>query len=302
MRPRIVKNSLELGGVLNLKYYLAVPEDFVGTGAKMTFDIPNREPQEIMYSAAATDPATSYKVFPCKVYAYQMADTITATFTYQKDGETKTMTDEYSVEEYLYSIAEGDYTGDAKTLVNKTWAYGHYIQPYLASVNGWTVGETYAELNYEGPAPNVTAATSGSEAYKLVGSMKDQVQSAQYRLTLNADTNMSLMITLKNSDTVTVWLDDNEVYPVISGNTYRVSVNNIASNNLGVSRHLEMYIGEKIPDNPANRVFDFRVSPMSYVYTVLSGSPSPDEQNALAALYEYYVAAHAYAQAHPSGS
>ena len=158
IEPKITGYALELGGVLGLRYYMLVPEGFDGTGAAMTFTMNNRENQVIPYSDIKTD--TQGKYFTCNVYAYQMADTITATFTYKKEGATKTLTDTYSVKQYLDSLAEGTYTGGAQKLVNATRAYGHFIQPYLARVHGWTVGGKYAALDYSGTV-DVSAAKSG---------------------------------------------------------------------------------------------------------------------------------------------
>ena len=85
-------------------------------------------------------------------------------------------------------------------------------------------------------------------------------------------------------------VDGRSVSPEVTGTTYHVEVGNIAANNLAVSHHVVMQID-------GATVFDFTASPLSFVYTVLSkSSPAEDEQNAMAALYEYYQAAHAYAQ------
>ena len=287
--PAITGYALELGGVLGLRYYMLVPEGFDGTDAAMTFAMNNRENQVIPYSEITTDGQDKY--FTCYVYAYQMADTITATFTYKMDGATKTLTDTYSVKQYLDSLAEGTYTGGAQKLVNATRAYGHFIQPYLARVHGWTVGGKYAALDYSGTV-DVSAAKSGSEDKKFTLTTMNSayVQAAQYRLLLNADTSLIVEVRLKNTPagSVSMTVDDSAVTPTVSGTAYRVEIGNIAANNLGVTHRVVMKIG-------STTVFDFTASPLSYVYTVLSKSnPAADEQNALAALYEYWQAAAAY--------
>lgn len=291
IEPKITGYALELGGVLGLRYYMALPTgtDIDYTDAKMTFSMNQREAQEIPYSQLMTDAQGKY--FTCGVYAYQMADEITATFTYKKDGETQILTDTYSVKQYLDSLKGSEYSGAALALVNATRAYGHFIQPYLARVNGWTVGGKYAELDYTG-AVDVNAALAGSEAKKFTLNSMDSayVQAAQYRLLLNADTSFIVEVSLKNTPagSVTMTVNDSAVTPTVSGTAYRVEIGNIAANNLGVTHHVVMKIG-------STTVFDFTASPLSYVYTVLSkSSPAADEQNALAALYEYWQAAAAY--------
>ena len=290
IEPKITGYALELGGVLGLRYYMALPTgtEIDYTGAAMTFTMNNRENQVIPYSDIKTD--TQGKYFTCNVYAYQMADTITATFTYKKDGATKTLTDTYSVKQYLDSLKGGEYTEQAQKLVNATRAYGHFIQPYLARVHGWTVGGKYAALDYSGTV-DVSAAKSGSEANKFTLTTMDSayVQAAQYRLLLNADTSLIVEVRLKNTPagSVSMTVNGNAVTPTVSGTAYRVEIGNIAANNLGVTHRVVMKIG-------STTVFDFTASPLSYVYTVLSKSnPAADEQNALAALYEYWQAAYA---------
>ena len=217
--------------------------------------------------------------------------TISATFTYKKDGATKTLTDTYSVAQYLDSLKGGEYTVKALNLVNATRAYGHFIQPYLARVHGWTVGGKYAALDYSGTV-DVSAAKSGSEDKKFTLTTMDSayVQAAQYRLLLNADTSLIVEVRLKNTPAGSVSMTDNgnAVTPTVSGTAYRVEIGNIAANNLWRTHRVVMKIG-------STTVFDFTASPLSYVYTVLSKStPAEDEQNALAALYEYWQAAAAY--------
>ena len=287
--PVINGYALELGGVLGLRYYMLVPEGFDGNGAAMTFTMNNRENQVIPYSGITTD--GQGKFFTCNVYAYQMADTITATFTYKKDGATKTLTDTYSVAQYLNNTDWQQYSQAVQTLVTKTRAYGHFIQPYLARVHGWTVGGKYAALDYSGTV-DVSAAKSGSEDKKFTLTTMDSayVQAAQYRLLLNADTSLIVEVRLKNTPagSVSMTVNGNAVTPTVSGTAYRVEIGNIAANNLGVTHRVVMEIG-------STTVFDFTASPLSYVYTVLSKSnPAADEQNALAALYEYWQAAAAY--------
>lgn len=288
--PVITGYALELGGILGLRYYMALPTGIDYTGATMTFSMNNRENQVIPYSELKTD--AQGKFFTCDVYAYQMADTITATFTYKKDGETQTLTDTYSVKQYLDSLKGGEYSDKALNLVNATRAYGHFIQPYLARVNGWAYGEKYKTLDYTGTV-NVDAAKTGSEAKKftLTTMNPDYVQSAQYRLLLNADTSFIVEVKLKATPTesVTMTIDGDADKTTGSGTTYRVELGKIAANNLAMPHQVVMKIGDAT-------VFDFTASPLSYVYTVLSkSSPAEDEQYALASLYEYSQAADAYA-------
>ena len=294
-RPRIAGYALRLGGVLGLRCYVELPEgwknDPAYANARMTFSIPHRKDQQFSLQEAAdeTVDGKACKRFECSVYAYQMADQVSAVFSYGDGFEASATT---TLEEYLKKVRDGaDYSDQAKALATAAISYGYYIQPYLARVNGWEYGVTYAPLSDDGVVNvDVDAAASGAETYKYsLTTMGDAVASAQYKLTLNADTIMTIQITLKNApeEAVTVKVNGEAVTPTVSGTTYTVAISNIAANNLGVGKTVTMEIG-------GTEAFNLTVSPMSYVYTVLQRSSEPDEQQAMAALYEYYIAADAY--------
>ena len=251
----------------------------------MTFSMNQREDQVF-----TVDEITAGEYFTCDVYAYQMADEITASFTYKQDNETKTLTDTYSVKQYLDELKGDEYSDKALALVNATRAYGHFVQPYLARLNGWTVGEKYAAMDYDGTV-NVAAAASGAANYAHSVSMSDAVKSAKYRLLLNADTSMFVEVRLKEAPagTVTMTVGGKTRTPTVSGTAYRVEIPNIPAFFLGRKLAVALKDGD-------TTVFDFSASPMSYVRTVLTQGGAPeDEQQALAALYHYYAAAKAYA-------
>ena len=288
IRPVFKGYRLRLSGILGMKYYVSIPQSI--SDGTMTFQIPYREAQIIRQSEIDTD-ENGYHVFECNVYAYQMADTITAEFSYTLDGKSKTVTDTYSVKQYLEDIKEGEYSDKAKTLVDATRLYGHFIQPYLARVNGWSYGEKYTTMDAPSGSVDVNAAIAGVSGYTTQTIMdKTAVESARYKLTLNADTVLTVEVELKEepTGTVTMKVGDETVTPTVSGKRYRVSVSGIAANNLAVSKNITMEIGN-------SQVFSMTVSPISYVNAVLSNSSADDEKQALAALYEYWRAASAYA-------
>jgi hypothetical protein len=287
--PTITGYALELGGVLGLRTYMALPtgEALDYSGAKMTFTMNQREAQEIPYSQLKTDAQGQY--FTCDVYAYQMADEITATFTYKQDNETKTLTDTYSVKQYLDSLKGGEYSGEALALVNATRAYGHFVQPYLFRIHNVKSG-TYETMDYAGTV-DVAEAAGGAANYPHSVNMTEAVKSAKYRLMLNADTSLIVEVRLNQEPegAVTMTVDGSAVTPTVSGTAYCVEISNIPAHMLGTNIPVVLKDGD-------TTVFDFTASPMSYVRTVLTQGGAPeDEQQALAALYHYYVAAEAYA-------
>jgi hypothetical protein len=121
--------------------------------------------------------------------------------------------------------------------------------------------------------------------------MSEVVKSAQYRLMLNATTSMFVEVRLKEAPagTVTMTVGGKTRTPTVSGTAYRVEIPNIPAFFLGRNFAVALKDGD-------TTVFDFTASPMSYVLTVLLQDGAPeDEQQALAALYDYFVAAKAYA-------
>ncbi len=285
-KPWFAGNTLLLDGVLGLDFYLGLPEGFTGEGT-MTFTIEGKT-QTVPLSKASdrTQDGKTYKVFPCKVHAYQMAETITAVFTY--DGD-QTVEKQYTVKKYLESIREGDYGGKAVALVDATWAYGSYIQPYLHGVNG----TSHAQMNYDG-AVDVQGAKDGAADYALQCTVLNSgyISTAQYYLVLSSATALSVEITVQDgaNEEFSVILDGKPYTPGVSGNTYRVNVNNIAANNLGVPHTIVMKAGNTV-------VFDLKVSAISFVNTILTkASATNSEKNAMAALYHYFKAAEDYAQ------
>lgn len=285
---KIVQNTLELDAVLNLKYYLSVPQDFDGNGASMTFSLNS---QSIPFSSASQ--SGEYYVFPCRVYAYQMAEPITATFTWQENGETKTLIDTYSVKQYLDTLAT-DTNTNAKTLalVEAVQNYGHYLQPYLARINGLT----YTEMPKADTVVDVSTATSGSveQANKIAhnttldGSM---ITNLQIRLNINSGT--SLMFEFKLADgvsgTVTAMAGgDNFTDVTPNGNgVYRISKQTIAANNLECASSFAVNVGDVL-------ALTTTASVMDYISLALTNSDQNDEKLALAALYEYWAAADSY--------
>ena len=289
--PVFAGYTLRFGGVLGLNFYLELPEGFDGTGAQMTFTIEGNTQTLALSSPNVTTETINgheYRVFPCNVYAYQMAETITAEFSY---GENQSVTKEYSVKRYLDGITEGQYSGNAKALVTATRAYGHFIQPYLHDVNG----TTHAAMDYSGTV-NVEAAKTGAAGYALSRTISDTyVDSVQYYLTVSASTTLNMEIKLKDNVTgnVTVLLDGKGYAPTVSGNTYKVTISSIAANNLGAGHSLVLKVGEDTAFSTEN------LSALAYVNTVLTYSSDDHEKAAMAALYDYAQAAITYA-AHPN--
>ena len=270
-------------------------------------------------------------VFICYVNAYQMADEIVAAFTYSKGGEVKTITDNYSVKAYIEAfesaLANNENAFDEKTvaLVRALADYGHYIQPYLMDVRGWTFTD-HLEMDkyYTGSdgasgydCDSVLSAINNGE-YNFSKSISNEAfTKITYSLTFDDDTIINAYFTPQENYTgaFAVKLGENGEAVVLDGSSttasgvsggkqvtvakqsdgrYKVSVAGIKAYDLDT-----MYTIIASTDAGAATV---QVSGYSYIRSWLAkGDAAYDDpektahvRNALAAIYYYSRAAKTY--------
>lgn len=299
-QAQILGSTLRLGGVLGLNYYVELPEGYETNpyydGAYMTFSLPNQPDQVVPLSKAedGTIDSKSCKVFTCNMYAYQMNDDCEANFYYGNDecGDTFIT----SLRSYLEAVRTGNYSDEAKNLAAAAENYGHYIQPYLASVNGWTVGKKYREMIAASALSedDITAAKDAAAAHAFELKTLDnmgRVESATYYLTFNADTSLTVKVKLAEAyEGAAITVNSSTARTSVSGSTYTATIPNIGAAALGSRYTVTVAIGN-------DTLFSIELSPLSYVYTVLSKGTETyaSEKLALTSVYRYYQAAVAYA-------
>ena len=291
--PAFRSQALVLSGQIGVKFYLDLPEiegvDY--SGSYMTFAVGNdAEESRADFNALDRNGSGRYG-FTCRVNSLQMADTIRAVFHY---GNGWTASKEYSVEEYIQAVERnsGRYDEKTLTLVRAIADYGHYSQIYLADVNGWTVGDRYAEMethyaeSYDYAA--VLAAVSGM-AFDKSGIAGSDVEKATYRLHLDSETTLDVFLTPKSGTELTASAVFNgTVYTAErqSDGRYLVRIPNIPAHRLG-----EMIT----VTGTAGSAFTVKVAALSYVRSVLNSSSSNGAaKNALSALYAYCAAVLAF--------
>ena len=280
---------LVLDGVLRLQFLLMVPSDMSTSDAGMTFSVNGRK-QTV--SLAGTEIEDGCHVFNCLVYAYEMADPITAEFSCGE--ETVTFTDgnnAYSVQKYLNTILASDYSYREKNIASATLRYGHFIQLYLASLHGWAVGTEHVAVTI--PVDDNISQEAAVNGVSEMGfknlEYDDQIVSgAKYSLNINACVDLNILVTLKESvsgERVTAKVNGTNAEAVnVGGNTWRLRERSIAANCLGTEAEFVLYVDD-------TEVFRITASPMSYVKTMLASSTNGKEKDALTALYLYYKAA-----------
>ena len=228
--------------------------------------------------------------FTCYVNSIQMADTIRAVFHY---GRGKTVSKEYSVARYINFFEQniGSFSAKSVALIRAIADYGHYSQIYLADVNGWTVGEKYAEMSvhYEEDFDyaGILSEVSGKAFVKALGSAK--VEKATYKLHLDSETTVDVYLTPKEGTALTASANYNgKTYAAVKqgDGRYLVRIPGISAHQLGDMITVE---------GSAGGAFKVIVSALSYARSVLNSAGSNKAaKDGMSALYRYYAAVLAY--------
>ena len=213
-----------------------------------------------------------------------MSYTISFTWHY---GSGKSKTFRYSVREYLeyFDGCQDQYDEETIALVHALSDYGHYVQPYLAENNNWTVGTDYADMD--------TCYRTSYDRDEVLSAIGDQTVTAD--VTDSGITQLSYRLKLDSSIAAEVILKvDSGVVPVCSGypviktgkGKYKIVIDNISA------RDLDKPI---TVSGDAGGHYSLTFTPLSYVKSILSNDSYGDTgADAMAALYYYYKAAAEY--------
>ena len=291
--PIITGADLVLNASLDFRFYVALPVDFDSTGAHMVFTIRDRS-YDIPFDDAKTSADTATqgrKIFSCPVYSIEMAEPVEAVFHYTKGGEDKTTTRTASIKDYLDALdAQGGQSAQLSRLIAAVRNYGHYIQPYLARLHDFTVGDGgYAEMPAASGITRVTAQELDSFKTMWNGHDRNLLESVTYYDTFDTSTYLNVQVKLKSARTLTATVNGKAVeVTALGGNVYAIRTPGIAANNLGTPDRIVFYAGSTV-------ICNIDVSTLTYVRAVLASRSEPDELDALTAFYNYYTAAKDYA-------
>ena len=299
-QPAFRSQSLVLSGQIGVNFYLDLSQltEDERSASYVEFTVGKSAPVEVAFDANKTN-SKGYFGFTCYVKSIQMADTITAVYHY-RDGET--ISKEYSVVQYIQKVEENaaSYNEKTLTLIRSIADYGHYAQIYLAEVNGWTIGENYAEMSLHfTDSYDYADILSKVQASAFVKTIEgSNVTKATYKLHLDAETTVDVLLTTSDGKAPTnVKLTIHEVEsgkdvtktvtPVKqSDGRYLIRVSGISAHKLGDMMTVS---------GTAGKAFEVQVCALSYVRSVLnSTSTSEAAKNGLSSLYAYYVATMAY--------
>lgn len=281
-------HAVLLSGQIGLQFFLELP------GEKTSADYPGSyvtfEGNKIDSSTQFPLPENTAKIrgtetgrylFTVNLSSIQMADPITPTFHYTEDEREMAVTGEaYSVEDYLKWALDA-MSGTDLTIVQALADYGYYAQPYLSAQNGWTIGTDYAEM-----ATHVTSAYSyysvkeASKANAIVKGINDRITKVTYQMQFGSVIALRVYLTPAEGVTLsTVTVDGNTITPTKSGDRYYVTISDIKATQLAD------------PHTITAEGATTTVSPLSYVYSILSSSTTSDDaKNLVCALYNFALA------------
>ena len=290
--PAFASHSLLLSGEIGVNFYMDLSglSEAEKAASSMTFTVNGTEQTDV-FDASHTNPGgNGYYGFTCTISSVQMADEITAVFHYGKD---KSVIQVYSAKDYVDYVSEnpGGYTANTRALVASLGSYGANVQPFLATSNGWTLGEAHTAMtggvSYDADALDTIRGTAANYAFgKDLGS--SQVAKVSYSLDLQSKTDLRVYFTLQPGYTgaVTATLDGSPVTAArLSDGRYCVTVPSIAAHELGTAHSIVLSAGGACT---------VTVSALSYVDAALRSSSkvfaNDTARAAVASLYDYYAA------------
>ncbi|MBQ7599530.1 MAG: InlB B-repeat-containing protein [Clostridia bacterium] len=298
--PAFRRHSMTLDGTINMNFMadLSMLTEDEKAGVSVTFEISGTTAATDIFDAG--DMSGQYHRFTCPVNSAQMSEQITAVLSYTRDGIPGTVTNTYSVREYTGYIAEhpGVFTGAAIDLVKALADYGHYMTPFLRDYGaGVPQGVLTTIGNYRNmTGSDIETARSAVAEYRLTKSDPDGILSnSTYALLLGSETTVRLKFTAESVGSVSVKLGSAElpsgkVEITNDGMNYTVKIKNINAAQLA-----DMYT-VTVTDGSGSSA-EITVSALSYADTIFRSSRYSSNlaaKQAMASLYYYYLAAHAF--------
>lgn len=303
--PAFRTHALTLDGKIGVQFFLELP-DIEGTdwtASHVDFSVGGKGAFESVDAFDASDRSGTgaYYGFECDVSSIQMADRIIATLRYNQDGVEKAAYQTYSVADYVKAfdrlLAADPDAFDAKTvaLVHAMADFGHYAQPYLASLRDWEVDVDYAEMPAASAysSDTVAAAREGTApyvtGYHFTTRSERDIDRLSVALNLETDTSLYVFAYTRGGASITgATLADGTPLPVerVSDNCWRAEVPGIMAQRLDDEFEVEMTTSGRAE-------FSTTVSALSIARDLVR-SNDQDARFAGTALYNYWKAADDY--------
>ena len=289
--------SLTLGSDISINFYMQLTDEALANG-KMVFTIGNRTVEGV---SAQLNESNKRYYFACPLNALEMAETVTATFTY---GST-TYTQTYSVKQYIETILNGkdkqgnDYSDEMKLLARKIANYGYYAQLYLESIHSSVkIGtDGYAQMLYFNQDDiDVDKAKELQDNFTATANTANLTFDGR-TVYFDSATALNFYVITNDGNAPTATCDKgkNVEVKLYKDKIYIVSVKDITATELGDT--FTVTIGEGTDS------MTLKGSVLDYCAAVINAHRNEAETkdtlaiNAMAAFCEYYTAAVEYAEA-----
>lgn len=261
--------TVSLSGNIGVNLYMELDSSVISdSNAYMQFELPDGSvvSEAVKDAEVSVSDGKEYYVFSCEVSAKEMDDEITAKMISGNNVISPEYT--YSVKKYADTLLDGDYSTEAKNLVNSMLSYGSYAKAYFSNDN--LTAST--ELN------SVTTDVLADYAGQTSGTLSDGMKYYGSSLLLESDTTLRHYFRVEDGTDVNGYNFSGN-----KGNYYYIDINGISAENLDAT--YTSAIGDYV----------ISYSPMSYAYAALrSDSASDSLKNVVKALYLYNQSANAY--------
>jgi hypothetical protein len=208
-----------------------------------------------------------------------MADKITPTFHYTENNEdTVTTGAAFSVQDYIDWALDAITDSNTLRIIWSLADYGYFAQPYLARINGWTLGADHdAMTTHMRSAYDHISVEEAAESYEIIKGTNASIVDITYQLIFSSQISLRVFLTPASGVTInSVLVDGQAVTPSRSGDNYYVTISGIKATEL---TDLHTIVAENATT---------KVSPMSYVYGILTNEgPRRDARDLVCALLNY---------------
>ena len=306
--PVFRTHSLLLDGAIGVRFFMELPKlkGVDWTQSSMEFAVSGRGAKTTVdpFDPEDTNAAGTYYAFTCYVSSIQMADTITATFHYVDGGKERSISQDYSIAQYVTDFEKVASSFDEETvnLVHAMADYGHYVQPHLSSVNGWKIGTDYAEM------PSVTTFTPEMveearervEEYDISSELPEggEIERVGMGLNLTSSTDAYISLTLRKGASIS----SAKLADGTNLQTWKAPNGNIRVTIPGIMAHHLADMFDITIETSGGTTAKVRVAAVTFTRAVLEADKYRDNEAAqymATCLWRYWEAADSYMKAHP---
>ena len=279
--PTIIGYGMRLDGKITLEFFVGLPSDMTPASYDqlyMTFEGQNMVSSKQYPVSSEKSPKANGYVVELDISSIQMAEKFTPTIHYSlaSGGNVSTAIGEpFCAQDYIsHGIAK--FSGDDLQIVKALADYGYYSQRYLSEINGWTIGDQYAEVTvHDSDYSNLiwTTVKGAASNYKLSVENGGDISSATYSMKFGSEMSIIVYLTPANGQTIdSVTVDGKTVTPRQSGDKFIVTIPGIKVTELKKS-HTVVYGN-----------YSMTVSPLSYAYDILTYGTKDSGKNLVCAL------------------